>query len=175
MTDNQHSVRSHVGDTIAPGIDRESPDHLVPPLPSSGDQCTYDHHSAVVDEAPDDADTAGADLQLCEQQQGSSVDAGTQELHLRLEAFGSGKVLHNGLIMPSDSSVGDLRKHVRSAITVPPRTRIVRLFVGHGGTELDNDELLLSGTPVLQADLDNEPLVVFPALCTLCCVVCVRV
>jgi len=95
----------------------------------------------------------------------SAADA-PRDVCVQVEAFGSGIILHAGLDIPSNKSVGDLRQLALSSIKLPPRTRTVRLFVGHGGTELDNDdETLLSGS-LAAADLDTTPLVVFPVTCT---------
>ena len=95
-----------------------------------------------------------------------SVADAPRDVHVQVEAFGSGTILHAGLDIPSNKSVGDLRQLVLSSIKRPPRTRTVRLFVGHGGTELDNDdESLLSGSLAAE-DLDTTPLVVFPVKCT---------
>jgi len=95
-----------------------------------------------------------------------SKDDAPRDVCVRVEAFGSGKILHGGLDIPSNNSVGDLRELVLSSIKLPPRTRTVRLFVGHGGTELEkDDEALLSGS-LAAVDLDTTPLVVFPVTCT---------
>ena len=89
-----------------------------------------------------------------------------RDVRVQVEAFGSGTILHEGLDIPSNKSVGDLRELVLSSIKLPPRTSTVRLFVGHGGTELDiNDDTLLSGS-LAAVDLDTTPLVVFPVICT---------
>ena len=89
-----------------------------------------------------------------------------RDVYVQVEAFGSGAILHAGLDIPSNNSVGDLRELVLSSIKLPPRTRTVRLFVGHGGTELEkDDEALLSGS-LAAVDLDTTPLVVFPVTCT---------
>jgi len=51
---------------------------------------------------------------------------------------------------------------------LPRRTRTVRLFVGHGGTELDDSDAKLASIPALvAAEVDGTPLVVFPTMCTL--------
>ena len=89
-----------------------------------------------------------------------------RDFRVQVEAFGSGAILHGGLDVPTNQPVGDLRKLVMSSIKLPPRTRAVRLFVGHGGTELDkDDEALLSGS-LAAVDLDTTPLVAFPVPCT---------
>ena len=94
-----------------------------------------------------------------------SNDDAPHDVHVQVEAFGSGAILHGGLGIPSNKSVGDLRKLVLASSKLPPRTRTVRLFVGHGGTELDNDdEILLSGS-LAAVDLDTTPLVAFPVPC----------
>jgi len=95
----------------------------------------------------------------------SAADA-PRDVCVQVEAFGSGAILHGGITIPSTNSVGDLRQLVLSSIKLPPRTRTVRLFVGHGGTELEkDDESLLSGSPAA-VDLDTTPLAVFPVTCT---------
>ena len=95
-----------------------------------------------------------------------SVADAPRDVHVQVEAFGSGTILHAGLDIPSNNSVGDLRQLVLSSIKRPPRTRTVRLFVGHGGTELDNDDESLLSRSLAAADLDTTPLVVFPVTCT---------
>jgi len=89
----------------------------------------------------------------------------TAEVCVQVEAFGSGVMLHDGIAIAADKTVGDLRALVSSSIVLPPRTRTVRLFVDHGGAELDNDETPMSS--VAEA-LDTKPIVVFPTLCTFC-------
>ena len=94
-----------------------------------------------------------------------SNDGAPHNVRVHVEAFGSGAILHAGLDIPSNKSVGDLRHLVLSSIRpLPPRTRSIRLFVGHGGTELDNDETSLSGS-LAAVDLDATPLVAFPVSC----------
>ena len=95
-----------------------------------------------------------------------NTDDAPRNVRVQVEAFGSGAILHGGLDIPTNKSVGDLRELVLSSIKLPPRTRAVRLFVGHGGTELDeDDEALLSGS-LAAVDLDTTPLVAFPVPCT---------
>ena len=95
-----------------------------------------------------------------------NTDDAPRNVRVQVEAFGSGAILHGGLDVPTNKPVGDLRKLVLSSIKLPPRTRTVRLFVGHGGTELDkDDEALLSGS-LAAVDLDTTPLVAFPVPCT---------
>lgn len=86
-------------------------------------------------------------------------------LLVAVEAFGSGVVLHAGLAVSAGTPVGDLRRLIMTTISFPPRTRTVRLFVGHGGAELDNDVVFVAATPLMDPDPDN-PLVVFPVMCT---------
>ena len=87
------------------------------------------------------------------------------EIYVSIEAFGSGVPLHPGLTIHFDKTVGDLRRLVISSITCPPRLRTVRLFVGHGGSELDNDPMLLGNSPL--ASSSAPPMVVcFPVQCT---------
>ena len=85
--------------------------------------------------------------------------------YAQVEAFGSGALLHAGLGFPSNCSVGTLRKIVLASIAVPRQTLTVRLFVGHGGTELDDDEMLVSDSPVA-VDCEDTPLVALNVLCT---------
>jgi len=98
-----------------------------------------------------------------EQQQGGA-DA-VPELRVAVEAFGSGVLLHPGLPVSPGATVGDLRRIVMASVPLPPRTRTMRLFAGHGGAELDNDEAVLTASPLLETDSDN-PVVVFPVACT---------
>ena len=97
---------------------------------------------------------------------GADTSTSQQLVYVQVEAFGSGVVLHRNLAVGLDGRcvVADLRRLVVAAVTLPPATRAVRLFVGHGGTEL-HDDLVLSA---LASELEDKPLVVFPALCTSC-------
>ena len=93
--------------------------------------------------------------------------AATHDIHVQVEAFGSGVLLHDGLTVSLDATVADLRQLVRSSARLPPRTRTMRLFVGHGGAELSDDDAKLAAIPALAAgECDGTPLVVFPTLCT---------
>jgi len=95
-----------------------------------------------------------------------NTDDAPRDVRVQVEAFGSGAILHGGIDIPTNKSVGDLRELVLSSIKLPPRIRAVRLFVGHGGTELDeDDEVLLSGS-LAAVELDTTPLVAFPVQCT---------
>ena len=95
-----------------------------------------------------------------------STDDAPRDVRVQFEAFGSGVILHRGLDVPTNKSVGDLRELVLASIKLPPRTRTVRLFFGHGGSELNNDdEALLSGS-LAAADFNTTPLVAFPVPCT---------
>ena len=95
-----------------------------------------------------------------------STDDAPRDIRVQVEAFGSGAILHGGLDVPTNKSVGDLRELVLSSIKLPPRTRTVRLFVGHGGTELDKDDQALLSGSLAAVDLDTTPLVAFPVICT---------
>jgi len=91
----------------------------------------------------------------------------THDINVQVEAFGSGVLLHDGLAVSLDATVADLRQLALSNARLPPRTRSLRLFVGHGGTELDNSDAKLASIPALAAgECDDTPLVVFPTLCT---------
>jgi len=95
------------------------------------------------------------------------LEVATRDIHVQVEAFGSGVVLHDGLSVSLDATVADLRQLVLSSVRLPPRRRTVRLFVGHGGIELDNDDAKLAWIPaVASAEPGEQPLVVFPTLCT---------
>jgi len=91
-------------------------------------------------------------------------DAAPSAMHLTVEAFGSGVLLLPDLAVSTDQTVGDLRQSVFSAVNCPSNTRSIRLFVGHGGTELDNDTLLVADSAI--AGEDDKPLVMFPTICT---------
>ena len=94
-----------------------------------------------------------------------NTDDTPREVRVQVEAFGSGEILHGGLDIPTNKSVGDLWELVLSSIKLPPRTRGLRLFVGHGGTELDkDDEALLSGS-LAAVDLNITPLVALRVQC----------
>lgn len=86
------------------------------------------------------------------------------EVHVPVEAFGSGVLLHSGIAVTTDKTVGDLRKLLLSSVVCSPRTRTFRLFVGHGGIELQDDALLIAASPIPK-DVD-QPLVALPILCT---------
>jgi len=86
------------------------------------------------------------------------------DIHVQLEAFGSGVLLHEDLAIAADKAVADLRRLVLSSGALPSRTRGVRLFVDHGGAELDDDATLIADTP-LATNVDHKPLVAFPKLC----------
>ena len=94
----------------------------------------------------------------------SGSHADNVDVRLRVEAFGSGVVLHEGLGVALNATVGVLRQLVRSSVTLSHRTRSIRLFVGHGGAELDDDATLIANTP-LATNVDHKPLVAFPKLC----------
>jgi len=100
-------------------------------------------------------------------QKRTRLDVATHDIHVQVEAFGSGVLLHDGLTVSLDATVADLRQLVRSSARLPPRTRTMRLFVGHGGTEMDDSEMKIASIPALAAgECDDTPLVVFPTLCT---------
>ena len=100
-------------------------------------------------------------------QKRTRLDVATHDIHVQVEAFGSGVLLHDGLTVYLDATVADLRQLVRSSARLPPRTRTMRLFVGHGGAELSDDDAKLAAIPALAAgECDGTPLVVFPTLCT---------
>mgnify|MGYP000297473214 CR=1 FL=1 len=96
-----------------------------------------------------------------------NVQTGAKPIRLQIEAFGSGVVLHSGLDVAPDLTVRDLKSLVVSCTLLPPRTRTVRLFLGHGGTELTDDSTLLSSFPKV-LECNCTPLVVFPIVCTWC-------
>ena len=92
----------------------------------------------------------------------------TRDIHVQVEAFGSGVLLHDGLAVSLDATIADLKQLVLSSARLSPRTRRLRLFVGHGGTELDDSVAKLASIPSLvAAEADGTPLVVFPTMCTL--------
>ena len=95
-----------------------------------------------------------------------STDDAPRDVRVQVEAFGSGAILHGGLDVPTNKSVGDLWELVLASIKLPPRTRTVRLFLGHGGSELDNDDAALLSESLAAVDLDTTPLVAFPVPCT---------
>jgi len=72
-------------------------------------------------------------------------------------------VLIESLEIQLDGTVADLRQRVRANHSWPPRTRTLRIFVGHGGTELDNDALPIAAS-ALVGSVDT-PLVASPVLC----------
>ena len=99
------------------------------------------------------------------QPRGHEEGADTDGICVQIEAFGSGVVLHPGLRVPFHKRLGEFRKLVFSSIVLPTRTRSIRLFIGHGGSELHDEDTLISDTP-LAAAFHNTPLVVFPTVCT---------
>ena len=144
--------------TVAPGTDAAPPGSQTAP---PGSQAVTPGTDAVAP-GTDAASSAVGPLM----QPARSTDDAPRDVRVQVEAFGSGAILHGGLDVPTTKSVGDLRELVVSSIKLPPRTRTVQLFVGHGGPELDDDdETLLSGS-LAAVDLDTTPLVVFPVPCT---------
>mmetsp|Transcript_16601 Transcript_16601/g.24340 ORF Transcript_16601/g.24340 Transcript_16601/m.24340 type:complete len:324 (+) Transcript_16601:72-1043(+) len=87
----------------------------------------------------------------------TAAPASSRGVTVAVEAFGSGVLLHAGLSVPLDKTVADLRQLVLSA-RGSANARMVRLFIGHGGTELDSDALTLADSPL--ADDCDQPLVV---------------
>ena len=85
-------------------------------------------------------------------------------VRMSVEAFGSGVLLNAELEVAAPATVGDLRSRVLGSVALPPKTRTVRMFVGHGGVELDSDAMLVA-TSMLAND-PSKPLVVFPLMCT---------
>ena len=94
----------------------------------------------------------------------TTSDAQPHEIYVPVEAFGSGVLLHPGLAIPLDATIADVRHLLSRSIPPPPRTRIIRLFVGHGGTELNDDEVRVERS-ALATDTD-KPLVVVPIICS---------
>mgnify|MGYP006883392848 FL=1 len=135
-------------------------DHQTPPLATFA----ADGGGASEEVVLASSDTTGTQspMQQPEQEQLRSSD----KLHVPVEAFGSGVVLHDGLSVPLDATVADLRQLVLSSTAGPLRTRTLRLFVGHGGSELTHDAMPIAESE-LATELDEpEPLVVFRTLCT---------
>jgi len=99
--------------------------------------------------------------------QADASAAAAPELYVAIEAFGSGVLLHAGLAVPPATTVGDLRQLVLTHAQLPPATRTVRLFVGHGGAELTNDAMSVAKSAMCDLDADNT-LVVFPKMCKSC-------
>ena len=85
-------------------------------------------------------------------------------LCVRVEAFGSGVPLHDGLSVSRGATVDDLVQLVLSSVTLHPRTCTLRLFVGHGGTELSDRSLRIADSAL--ATEQHQPLVAFPVMCT---------
>ena len=105
-------------------------------------------------------DYDGASLRL-----GSDVHPSSETIDLQFEAFGSGVVLsRRNRVKLHTNTVKRLRRFVAKCVC-GARTRSVRLFVGHGGTELDDDEMLVSDSPVA-VDCEDTPLVALNVLCT---------
>ena len=124
-------------------------------LGASVSEATADHadpRDGVVDSAAVDG-SAGD----------TAAPASSRGVTVAVEAFGSGVVLHAGLSVPLDKTVADLRQLVLSA-RGSANARMVRLFIGHGGTELDNGALTLADSPL--ADDCDQPLVVLAVPCT---------
>ena len=84
------------------------------------------------------------------------------DIYVQVEAFGSGVLLHEGFAVPLDETVADLRQRIKSDLCTA-RTRTVRLFVGHGGKELDDDDVHVAES--LLAVAVDEPLVIFRIMC----------
>jgi len=78
------------------------------------------------------------------------------ELHFAVESIAK----HGGLTVPPTATIGDLRRLVTANIKLPPGTRAITLLAGHGGAKLDNDEILVTASPL--AASSGKPLVVCP-------------
>ena len=143
-----------------------APATKVTTLPTEGEATASGVQTTApgTDAAPD-TDTADSAVGPLTQPALNTDDA-PRDVRVQVEAFGSGAILHGGIDVPTNKSVGDLRELVLASIKLPPRTRTVRLFFGHGGSELNNDdEALLSGS-LAAADFNTTPLVAFPVPCT---------
>lgn len=81
-----------------------------------------------------------------------------------VEAFGSRVKLHAGVAVARTFNVAYLQRIVMRDVPLPPTMRAVKLFVGHGGPELEDDMMPLTDTGLLEADPD-KPLVVYPSAC----------
>ena len=164
MADDNEVPRSCDGERCTDATDdiaAESTSVPLVPTPCSRAISTEQSHT---DAASPDAAAVGGGTQPAVHEN-VSADERNHEVLIQVESFGSGAILHSGLKIPFDKTVGDLRKLVLSNVSLPPRTRAVRLFVGHGGAELDNDASLISDTRIA-VDFDNKPLVPFAELCT---------
>ena len=140
-----------------------------PKLPPS----TADGNNGASPEAHDATATATATAIDDDAAAAAAADndaASAQVYVVKVEAFGSGALLHRDLPVPLHDTVRTLRQRVRSTVQCPPRTRVLRLFAGHGGVELDDDANLVVDTPLALAaedvDVGGTPLVVFPTPCT---------
>ena len=117
------------------------------------------------------ADTTGDDglplpcssSDACGVVQSASVGP-AQEIHVPVETFGSGALLEADLAIAVDKTVEHLRQLVLETVVCPVTTREVRLFVGHGGTELCDNTMLIGDSTL--GDDQDKPLVVFRTLCT---------
>ena len=152
------------------------------PLPQTGGVCSDNAGQVAADNEPAELPTPN-NVTTADTDVGTSLDvaaptadgslpfaaeevvASEADMCFEVEAFGSGVQLHPGLHVASDATVGDLRKLVQAAVVLPSRTRTLRLFVGHGGTELGDDSAVVSQIPAV-VDVDDQLLVVFPIQCT---------
>ena len=162
MSDDNQAQREHDGacsdstDTaVVPDPNADVADNRERSMPSRS------RRRAAAEDGMSDETSAAT------KQKRTRLDVATHDIHVQVEAFGSGVLLHDGLTVSLDATVADLRQLVRSSARLPPRTRTMRLFVGHGGAELSDDDAKLASIPALAAgECDGTPLVVFPTLCT---------
>jgi len=139
-----------------PSADERVTDNNERSRPSRGRRC-----APVQDSSSDDMAASSAQKRI-------RCEVATRDIHVQVEAFGSGVLLHDGLAVSLEATIAELQQLVLSSARLPPRTRTVRLFVGHGGTELDDSDAKLASIPSLvAAEADGTPLVVFPTMCKL--------
>jgi len=131
------------------------------PQPNSDSVLAEDCNDSGHDVLPEGGD-AGSN---CFKRLPEHKQVGSDPFNVQLESFGSGVLLHDCIDVEPEQTVGDLRKKVMSSVVLPPRTRTVRLFVGHGGAELGDDAVPISNTAIA-AEVESKSLVVFFVRCT---------
>lgn len=118
--------------------------------------------SANVAESVNEPATAQSDSQ-----ETTDDAADTAQVSVTVEAAFSGAVLCQDFPVPLDWTVSKLRFVTLRFVCSNIKVRAVRLFVGHGGPELDDDAQLCRDSELTKSpDADEPPpLVVFPVMC----------
>ena len=165
MSDNSNISQQSSDAFEGRALSDSTNDELLADANSDARSSSNDHRGSAARNIHDTAATGSDDVQEPGHEE-LNTETVANDIHVQLEAFGSGLLLHEGLAIPLNMPVGDFRKLVLTDVELPPQTRTVRLFVGHGGTELVDDSPRVIDT-ALAAEGGSKPVVVFPVSCTL--------